>query len=58
MLKTIAAGVLLVYVIVGLVFGGVFVYEHWGYRYGTGVLFARAAEDAMQWPENLVGGLF
>ncbi len=58
MLKSIAAGVLLVYVIVGLVFGGVFVYEHWGYGYGTGVLFARAAEDAMLWPVNLVGGLF
>ncbi len=58
MLKTIAAGVLLVYVIVGLVFGGVFVYEHWGYGYGTGALFARAAEDAMLWPVNLVGGLF
>ncbi len=58
MLKTIAAGVLLVYVIVGLVFGEVFVYEHWGYGYGTGALFARAAEDAMLWPVNLVGGLF
>ncbi len=58
MLKTIAAGVLLVYVTVGLVFGGVFVYEHWGYGYGTGALFARAAEDAMLWPVNLVGGLF
>ncbi len=58
MLKTIAAGVLLVYVIVGLVFGGVFVYGHWGDGYGTGVLFARAAEEAMLWPVNLVGGLF
>ncbi len=58
MLKTIAVGVLLVYVIVGLVFGGVFVYDHWGYGYGTDVLVARAAEEAMLWPVNLVGGLF
>ncbi len=58
MLKTIAAGVLLVYVIVGLVFGGVFVYGHWGYGYGTGVQGARAAEEAMLWPVKLVDGLF
>ncbi len=56
MLKTIAAGALLIYVIVGLVFGGVFVYGHWGD--GTGGLFARAAEEALLWPVNLVGGLF
>ncbi len=58
MLKTIAAGVLLVYVIVALVFGGVFVYGHWGDGYSTGVLFARAAEEAMLWPVNLVRGFF
>ncbi len=56
MLKTIAVSVLLVYVIVGLVVGGVFVYDHWDY--GTGALVTRAAEEAMLWPVNLVGGLF
>ncbi len=58
MLKTIALGVLCLYVIVGLVLDGLFVYDHWGYGYGTDVLVMRAAEEAMMWPVNLVGGLF
>ncbi len=58
MIKTIAAGVLFVYVIVALVFGGVYVYDHWGGGYGTGALFSRAAEQAAFWPYKLIQELF
>ncbi len=56
MLKTIAVGVLCLYIIVSLFIGGMFVYDHWGYR--TDVLVRGAAEEALLWPMKLVDGLF
>ncbi len=53
MLKTIAVGVLCLYIIVSLFIGGLFVYDHWGYS--TDVLVMRAAEEALLWPMKLVG---
>ncbi len=52
----IIAGALFVYVIASLVFGGVYVYEHWGSGYGTGALFSRAVQQTVLWPVRLAEG--